>query len=64
MKTYFVYFQVQVDAEGEGAVAEKNAIRTARSCLAHHNDSICNAKITVTEYAEKPVIKKPKYKVK
>ena len=59
MKTYFVYFQVQVDAPDD-----IKAIEIGRECLAQHNDSICNAKVTVTEYAEKPVIKRPKYKVK
>lgn len=62
MKTYFVYFQVQVDA-----VDEKGAMVAGRECLAQHNDSICNAKVTVTEYAptkNEPKPTRPRYRVK
>ena len=62
MKTYFVYFQVQVDA-----MDETKAKIAGRECLAQHNDAVCNAKVTVAEYAptkNEPTPKRPKYRVK
>jgi len=60
MTTYFVTYQVQVDAPDE-----IKAVEAGREALAHYNDDRVNLKLTVVEYAPSPSeIKTETYKPK